>query len=351
MVSKEADEDLRAGGESDWWRARCLSVVQSVPAKDLWSMAELLERTLSNHRERRDLQLAMKRLEVSQTVEEAIQGLSRRTCCWLEVLGSLSRKPEVAWEYLNFRQRLLNYRDDLRRRMYYPLCVFGCALVSFVIVSLVAAQLQQSITEIQKEWEYAVRAGWVSGQGTLLGALVPLSIGSFVLAMVGVRLFGGKSAWSMIGGSLPLIGKIWRAQAASEFLALFGFLHQAGRLEPEALALVEEVTEYPVNQMIVHRVLEYSGKYRLGTILRSLDWFPKWSTYLIDQAETSKQRAEVSIAVAELLETQAIQGGKMMGRILPLAVLGIMLVLLQYGYATLVSTLIKLIVSLNSGIF
>ena len=268
---------------------------------------------------------------------------------WWEAIMVVSKEARLYRTFCEQRESSWCKQDQTKRNLYYPAFLLVSSIIAFLSVSMAASKFFEfsKSLEIDSGLEHFVMADVDSL--VIASAIVPAAIGLALGAMLAIRFLGGSVAWSYVGGSLPGFGGVWKLMATAEVLRWIGLLVHSKTI-PECLNIVGAIAEYPVNRAIVIRIeRRYAEVEDLGRAIGSTSWCPHWASAYLSTSLDQKQIAENCRAVATMLELQAVQRSKLIARVLPLLILGVLLVGVQFTYSAIAANLMRLLRSLSIG--
>ena len=244
-------------------------------------------------------------LERGRSLDECLQS-ARRVPPHLAGLIRAARRtgavgPMLAEWIANRRAARQHWRGVLATLAYPALSVVLMGVVFLIFAAFVVPPLRQMLEEFGINLPFNTRAiFWLSGTGAGVFATV---VGISAVALIVLRLIGGRLAWSWLMTNLPLVGPAWHWTGASEMLRCLSLLVEHRVPLPEALRLAAEgITDRYVAEQCRRLATRVESGTSLTMSLIDLRTLPLSIVPLVHWGERYDALAEALRSAAEMLE-------------------------------------------------
>jgi len=259
-------------------------------------------------------------LERGRTLDDCL-AQSRRVPPHLAGLIRAARRtvavgPMLA-EWIENRRAARQHWRGVMATLAYPaisLALFGVVFILFAI--FVVPPFRQMVEEFGIALPFNTRAiFWLSGTGAGVFATV---VGMTIVALAGLRLFGGRAAWSWLMTNLPLVGPTWHWTGVAELLRCLSLLVQHHVPLPEALKLAADgIADGYVADQCRRLATRVEGGASLTMSLIELRTLPLSIVPLVHWGERYDALAEALRSAAEMLEGRLRLKTAMLAQIVP----------------------------------
>lgn len=268
----------------------------------------------------RSLRAIAAELDRGRSLEECL-ATARRVPPHLAGLIRAARRtaavgPMLAEWIENRRAARQHWRNVVATLAYPAVSLLLFAVVFLIFASFVVPPFRQLVDEIGIRLPFNTRAiFWLSGTGAALFVTV---FGVSALALVALRLIGGRAAWSWLMTNLPLIGPAWLWTGAAEMLRCLSLLVRHDVPLPEALVLTAGgITDGYIAQQCRRLATRIEGGKSFTMSLVELRTLPLSIVPLVHWGERHGALAEALCAAADMLEGRLRVKTALLAQVIP----------------------------------
>jgi len=247
-------------------------------------------------------------------------------------------------QWLFIREQALSQWKNVLAALYYPLASLLATYMVFLFLSIgLMADMRQMLLEMGLTLPQGTQmVFWITQYGVPTTLVL---LGTMVLAMILIRLIGGRSGWSSFVSNVPVFGPLWHWSGSSEFLRALALLLDQHIPLPQALQLTGEGI---ADAAIARHAKKLSGRVEQGAMLaqamQSSPELPASIFPLVRQGERNGTLPESLRAAAEMLESRLQAQANMVLQLAPTIVfliIAAMAVMIVAGFVVPLMSLIQ----------